>query len=90
MIAEMEDVQMTAKEAYDLVISGGYVSDRKTYDELKMAAAMALLKQIPRPFLKESGVKLIHYTCVACHHGIADKYNYCPRCGQMIDWSGKE
>ena len=82
---------MTAKEAYDLVISGEYVSDRKTYDELKRVAAGALVKQIAKPFENEKGVHRMFYKCGECNALLAVRYdNYCPRCGQMVDWSGKE
>lgn len=81
---------MTAKEAYDLVKSDEYVSDRKTYDELKMTSVMALGKQIPKPFENEKGVHHMYYKCGECNALLVVGHDtYCPRCGQMIDWSGK-
>lgn len=46
----------------------------------------ALKKQIPKkPAFKEND----NYYCPNCctNYKIIDQYDYCPKCGQRIDWS---
>lgn len=82
---------MTAKEAYDLVISDEYVSDHKRYDELLKVSAEALRKQIPKPFENEKGVRHMYYKCGDCKSLLVVGHDrYCPRCGQRVDWNGKK
>ena len=58
----------------------------------------ALEKQIPkRPKIKEVGFKSISYDCPICENYLVSeidnelvagqKYNYCHKCGQRLDWS---
>lgn len=54
-----------------------------------ITAKKALEKQIPQKKIKakfSNGVE--YYKCPSC--GVADGLikNYCPNCGQAIDWSG--
>lgn len=62
------------------------------------AAVEALGKQIPkRPKIKEEGFKSISYDCPICENYLVSeidnelvagqKYNYCHKCGQRLDWS---
>ena len=61
-------------------------------------AIKALEKQIPkRPKIKKVGFKSISYDCPICENYLVSeidnelvagqKYNYCHKCGQRLDWS---
>ena len=49
-------------------------------------AISALEKQIPK---KPHGVDGFHNSehCEICEKELYEKYNYCPECGQALDWS---
>lgn len=61
-------------------------------------AINALQKQIPkRPKIKKEGFKSISYDCPICGNYLVSKidgelvagqkYNYCHKCGQALEWS---
>lgn len=53
--------------------------------ELKIVLSNALEKQIPKKLDLDGGVY-----CPCCLHEFKENYdttNYCPNCGQSIDWS---
>lgn len=51
-------------------------------------ATQAMYKQIPNKpvFMKEFNNSVIMPHCSACLHLLEGAINYCPRCGQKIDW----
>ncbi len=72
-----------------------YEESLKTLDEtvignleLKIVLSNAIEKQIPRIPDLDGGVY-----CPCCLHEFKENYdttNYCPNCGQAIDWSDTE
>ena len=93
---------MTNEEAYKILMSDadfdfGKASEKnkQTADAL-CVAVKALKKQIPKkPIYQGDGYydgELVYDTwfCPNCDAGYevgTDEYNYCPNCGQAIDWS---
>ena len=79
---------MTNEEAIQLLyVSIGY-EDSPEFDESLRRAIHALKKQKP---IK---VGVTHYhdgsiedSCRACYEIVTEAMNYCPYCGQKIDWS---
>ena len=58
--------------------------------ELTKEEEAALQKSIPKkPNIHELGGD-IYYTCywVSCGETLTKWFNYCPKCGQKIDWEG--
>ena len=72
-----------------------YEESLKTLDEtvignleLKIVLSNAIEKQIPKKPDLDGGVY-----CPCCLHEFKENYdttNYCPNCGQAIDWSDTE
>lgn len=69
------------------------------YLNARKAAVEALEKQVPKkPQLESygySGGELVYdeWFCPKCGEGYeidSDDYNYCPECGQKIDWRNEE
>lgn len=62
------------------------------YEETLNRVRCALSKQIPtKPQFRKGkyGSQYDSYTCSHCGFGIRrDLYEFCPKCGQMIDWKG--
>lgn len=90
---------MTAKDAIDVIKGatwlGGSEYGRKTKEALS-EANKALEKQIPKkPFRykKNEYFGIVHlFICPNCQNEMSedtviDEYEYCPECGQAIDWS---
>lgn len=45
-------------------------------------------KELPRkPALMQGFYGMRHEVCAICGEHIARVYNYCPNCGQKIDWA---
>ena len=59
--------------------------NRKMYAEL---AIKALEKQIPKK--PKTDDRYIMYICPCCNDFIKVSHNYCPNCGQELDWSDEE
>ena len=81
---------MTLEEAIDFILNKiqidvRFCSDediKKTEAALKLAIS-ALEKQIPKK-LKDDG----RLYCPICGRDVLlDRFNYCPDCGQALDWS---
>jgi len=78
------------------VIRDSYIP--KMFTELEEAmevAIQALEKQVPKkPIDIHNRVPLIVIYCPECEQGLTDeyggRYEYCPDCGQAIDWSVEE
>lgn len=74
-----------------------YCYTQGTFGEQKEALAMAikaLEKQIPKKPLyavvsRDDAVHCPICECFVCFRG-AKEYNYCPKCGQKLDWSDEE
>ena len=69
--------EMTSKEAAEY-IREHLVGDDTKWDKAMHLAYCALQKQIPKKALQ------------ACGHATERWMNYCPICGQRIDWEGDE
>ena len=85
---------MTTKRVIKYLESHGFISD-----DVKDMCIKALEKQIPKkPDFEADGYsdgQLVYDTwiCPNCekHYEVDyDDYEYCPDCGQSIDWSDKE
>lgn len=54
---------------------------------------MALEKQVPKQtdthFIRWKGNSVERHACSRCSHLFSDMSNYCPECGQAIDWRNK-
>lgn len=52
----------------------------------------AISKQEPRPPIRHELGGGIYYTCywIACGENLKRWYEYCPHCGQRIDWEGED
>lgn len=65
-------------------------------DKALKIAISALEKQIPKKPYDESKVRMTWYSeCNCCKKQLPyvvwhDNMNYCPNCGQAIDWSAQE
>lgn len=86
---------MNNKEVIEIIKD---LSDRgyPTYKDAKQLAIKALEKQIPQPpdFWGDgySDGELVYdmWDCPGCGESYeveCDKYDYCPKCGQAIDWN---
>jgi rubrerythrin len=85
---------MTIEEAINYITYHGFISD-----DVKDMTIAALEKQIPKkPDLEGDGYadgQLVYDTwiCPNCEKRYEvdyEKYDYCPNCGQKIDWSEVE
>ena len=66
---------------------------RKTEKEAFDMAIQSLEKQIPKkPNIHEEDILGEYYSCPSCMNNELDDIfdNYCPRCGQKLDWSEEE
>lgn len=84
------------KELHKIRLNGGIISQNKA--KALYVAIQALEKQIPQsPTYEGDGYAdgvLVYDTwiCPCCDHHYEvdyDDYDYCPNCGQRIDWSNK-
>ena len=57
--------------------------NRKMYAEL---AINSLEKQIPKKPITDDGYFWIMYICPCCNDFIKVSHNYCPNCGQKLDF----
>lgn len=84
-MTENEAIQELERASYNVSISQGYA--------INMAIA-ALEKQIPKKILngKINGHLECGYHCPNCEEYYDKKigFEYCPICGQRIDWSDEE
>lgn len=56
--------------------------------EAKATAIKALEKQIPKkPKKHPADSRLTYCPCCGSYHGAIECYNYCPECGQKLDWN---
>lgn len=89
---------MTIEEAINYITYHGFISD-----DVKDMAIAALEKQIPKkPYIQQIEVDYYEHDCYECPN--CDSFlgyvseckeehyqnNYCPECGQKIDWSEVE
>ena len=59
----------------------------ETYEAVDIAIK-ALEKQIPKKPITDD--RYIMYICPRCNDFIKVSHNYCPNCGQELDWSDEE
>ena len=59
----------------------------ETYEAVDIAI-QALEKQIPKKPITDD--RYIMYICPCCNDFIKVSHNYCPNCGQELDWSDEE
>ncbi len=93
---------MPAKEAISRIIEHNVIHSRKERNAILITKALnmaveALERQIPKkPDISgdscDKNGNLIYdtYDCPNCHVNYEleyDKYDYCPSCGQALDWS---
>ena len=85
---------MTIEEAISYITHHAFISD-----DVKEMAIVALEKQIPKnPYLSGDGYwngQLVYdiWDCTNCGKSYEvdyDNYDYCPECGQKIDWKVEE
>lgn len=84
---------MTNEEALAHFKNHEYMTDFSWQDEMSEVAISAIEKQIPKkPIITkfDNGAELINCgVCVMCSH-ITRAVDYCPHCGQRIDWTEGE
>ncbi len=95
---------MTVKEAIYRIIKHNAIHRRKERNAILITEALnmaveALEKQIPKkPDIsgdscdKDGNLIYDTYDCPNCHTSYEieyEKYNYCPSCGQALDWSAE-
>ena len=84
---------MTNEEAYDLIeLCLDYDKDMsehpERYDMALRIARKALLREIPlKPFYDHLNTAMRCTFCGNMVSGWEESPNYCPQCGQAIDWS---
>lgn len=63
---------------------------RRTDELTKEEQTVALMSAVERPPREHELGGDIYYTCFweTCGENLYKWYNYCPCCGQKIDWSG--
>ena len=86
---------MTNQEAIKYIENHGYISD-----DVKDMAIKALEKQIPKKptydgdgYAPDGTFVWDEWLCPCCRSRYEidyDEYDFCPNCGQAIDWSEKE
>lgn len=77
---------MTYKEARDILVTVDCDKLSERADELFGLVRKAINKQVPiKPYI----FMLATWTCPKCEKSYEDddKYDFCPNCGQAIDWS---
>ena len=89
---------MNAKQAYE-ILSGGTNDFKQTMDAISVAAH-ALQKQIPKMptyegdgYAPDGSFVFDTWVCPHCdtrYEVDYDEYDFCPNCGQAIDWSYEE
>jgi hypothetical protein len=84
---------MTNKEALEILCKGIAPNPTANNECIKLCKA-ALEKQIPKKpiehgFDPNKLISTVSYTCPACNRHLGD-YNYCPDCGQALDWGDSE
>lgn len=80
---------MTYTEASDILVTVDRDKLSKREDELFRLVRKAINKQVPiKPYI----FMLATWTCPKCEKSYEDddKYDFCPCCGQAIDWSNWE
>lgn len=85
---------MTEQKAIEYIENHGYISD-----DVKDMAIKALEKHIPKKPTEEQ-IDFEEFVCICptckytCEYGFEDfrdrKYEYCPMCGQKLDWGEEE
>ena len=93
------DVEMTNEKAINTIKHGCIYRDKRGGEALEVAIT-ALEKQMPKkPDLEGDGYdengELIYDTwiCPCCgkyYEVYYEEYDFCPKCGQAIDWSDSE
>ena len=75
----------------DVIIDGTAYYISCDYDRMKLDAADALEKQIPKKPIMIKDVAETYYICPECEWEV-DKFDdkYCSDCGQKLDWSSEE
>ena len=56
--------------------------------EARDMAIQAIEKQIPKK--PKTDDRYVMYICPCCNDFIKVSHNYCPNCGQELDWSDEE
>ena len=56
--------------------------------EARDMAIQAIEKQIPKK--PKTDDRYVMYICPCCNDFIKVSHNYCPNCGQKLDWSDEE
>lgn len=68
-------------------LKGGFINHEELINKSIDAAISALEKQIP----KKRYIKFPYSYCPVCNENITDESpNYCPECGQAIDWRSED
>ena len=74
------------------------IEDERAIEELKITRE-ALIKQVakkPREHYnwcdlsEDEKLETPRWYCESCDGVIEENYNYCPNCGQALDWSGED
>ena len=75
----------------DVIIDGIDYYISCDYDRMKLDAADALEKQIPKKPIMRKDVAETYYICSECEMEV-DRFddNYCSDCGHKLDWSSEE
>ena len=63
-----------------------YLTSRE-FNEFSSEVLEVLEKQMPRKPITERTRYGMLYDCSVCECGLEPHNNYCPQCGQAIDWS---
>ena len=80
---------MTYQEAIRILKTGTISVQEKL--RARDIAISALEKQAPRKPVEVAGAMDIEYVCTCCNAEIDELAgNFCPGCGQAIDWSGED
>ena len=80
---------MTENEAIkQLKIQRTFTNGSNAKVEAIDIAIQALEKQIPKK--PKTDDRYIMYICPCCNDFIKVSHNYCPNCGQELDWSDEE
>ena len=58
------------------------------FGEALTIAINALEKQIPKK--PKTDDRYVMYICPCCNDFVKVSHNYCPNCGQKLDWSDEE
>lgn len=101
IISRKRGDRMTAQEAIERIkyrietasLIAGKGVDGKAFEDLDMAIE-ALEKQIPKKVVNFEKACDIYGKCPKCKEMFwiteGDEFNYCPTCGQALDWSEEE